>query len=134
MGGSTSLGAVNVLSLVLLFLLAASALRSHRQMERLVSALIVGSVPVALYGWVQVLMWDPLDWSGGSLSPVHSTAGYSLYLGAYLAMVIPFTLVRTVSGSTTDSKRHSVYHFLAYDGTGGERVPRRGWKPARSEI
>jgi O-antigen ligase len=98
LGGSTRLGTINVLSLVLFFLLVASVIRSLSQMDRLVSSLIIGSIPVAIYGWVQYLGLDPLDWTTGSLSPVHSTTGYSLYLGAYLGMVIPFTISRMVTG------------------------------------
>ena len=29
----------------------------------------------------------------------HATTGYSLYLGAYLAMIIPFTLARLVASA-----------------------------------
>jgi putative inorganic carbon (HCO3(-)) transporter len=60
----------------------------------------VVSVPVAIYGWLQYFGLDPLDWDITSLSPVHSTVGYSLYLGAFLSMVVPFTLFKILGGHT----------------------------------
>lgn len=97
-GTITRQGALTVLFLVLFFILIADALRSSLQVDRLVTTLIVVSVPVAIYGWLQYFGLDPLEWETTSLSPVHSTVGYSLFLGAFLAMVIPFTLFRIFGG------------------------------------
>lgn len=97
-GTITRQGALTVLFLVLFFILIADALRSSLQVDRLITALIVVSVPVAIYGWLQYFGLDSLEWDTTSLSPVHSTVGYSLYLGAFLAMVIPFTLFRIFGG------------------------------------
>jgi putative inorganic carbon (HCO3(-)) transporter len=98
--------------MVLFFLLLASALRSSAQVDRLITALLVGSVPVAIYGWVQYFGLDPLDWSTTSLTPVHSTVGYSLFLGAYLVIVIPFTLSRILGGEADGRKRPFPYIFI----------------------
>lgn len=108
-GTSTLLGTVTILSLVIFFLMVSSAIRTYKTVDRLVTALLVGSVPVAIYGWLQYFGLDPLDWSSGALSPVHSTAGYSLFLGAYLGMVIPFTLCRIVGGEIDGRKRPIPY-------------------------
>lgn len=62
--------------------------------QRQVTALILGSVPVALYGLIQALGLDPLPWTTDAVSPVLSTLGRSNFLGAYLALIIPFTLAR----------------------------------------
>ncbi len=43
---------------------------------------------------MQALGLDPLPWVTDSVSPVHSTIGRSNFLGAYIAMLIPFTLWR----------------------------------------
>jgi putative inorganic carbon (HCO3(-)) transporter len=91
-------GTITVLSAVVFFLLMADALRTKEQLDRIVKALLLGSVPVAGYGLVQYLGLDPLDWITDSVSPVLSTMGRSNFLGAYLAMVIPFTLSRIVIG------------------------------------
>ncbi|MGB4804028.1 MAG: O-antigen ligase family protein [Anaerolineae bacterium] len=62
--------------------------------QRQVTALILGSVPVTLYGLIQALGLDPLSWTTDAISPVLSTLGRSNFLGAYLALIIPFTLAR----------------------------------------
>ena len=111
-GISTKHGTITVLSLVLFFLLIASALRTRAQVDRVITALILGSVPVAIYGWVQYFGLDPFDWNTPSLSPVHSTVGYSLFLGAYLAMVIPFTLFRILGGQSDGQKRPFPYILI----------------------
>lgn len=108
-GTSTRLGTITIISLVLFCLMVSSALGSRVYVERLITALLVGSVPVALYGWLQYFGLDPLEWSSGSISPVQSTAGYSLFLGAYLVIVIPFTLSRIIGGEADGRKRPIPY-------------------------
>lgn len=95
-------GAVTLLAGVLFFLLLASVLRWPAQINRLVYVLILASVPVMVYGFVQALGLDPLPWITDSVSPVHSTLGRSNFLGAYLAMVAPWTLALAVLGSRHD--------------------------------
>ncbi len=92
-------GAVTFLAGVLFFLLLASTLRRPKDVIRLVQVLILASVPVTLYGFVQALGLDPLPWISDSVSPVHATLGRSNFLGAYLAMVAPWTLAMLVLGS-----------------------------------
>jgi O-antigen ligase len=96
-GIETQHGLVTTFAVLLLFGLLAAALRQWEQIQLIVTALIVGSVPVALYGWVQYLGLDALSWITMSISPVHSTLGRSVFLGAYLAMIAPFTLARIVT-------------------------------------
>lgn len=98
LGIGTKQGTMTVLYSILFFILLTSAIQSKFQIERLITSLIIGSIPVCIYGLVQFFGFDPLDWVSGSISQVHSTQGYSLYFGAYLAMVIPFTFSRTISG------------------------------------
>ena len=78
-GTSIRQGTLTIMFLVVFFIMIAGALRSSIQVDRLISTLIVVSVPVAIYGWLQYFGLDPLDWDITSLSPVHSTVGYSLY-------------------------------------------------------
>jgi O-antigen ligase len=111
-GLSTSLGTVTVLSAMVFFLLIASAFRSKVQVDRLIAALLVGSVPVSIYGWVQYLGLDPLNWSTTLLTSVHSTVGYSLFLGAYLAMVTPFTLSRIIDVQSSNRKHLFPYILI----------------------
>jgi O-antigen ligase len=61
---------------------------------------------------VQFFGFDPLDWVSGSISQVHSTLGYSLYFGAYLALVIPFTFSRIISGWGQGNRSYWIYLFI----------------------
>ena len=97
-GLNSAQGTPTVMCCILFFILLVSAIRDQKQIDRLVTSLIIGSVPVAIYGWVQFLGFDPLDWISGSISLVHSTLGYSLFLGSYLVLIIPFSLSRLIAG------------------------------------
>jgi O-antigen ligase len=90
-------GMLSMIVLLLLFFLASMSLTGWLDVERLISAIIIGSVPVVLYGWVQYVGLDPLEWRMVHISPVHSTFAWGTFLGAYLAMVIPYTVARLIS-------------------------------------
>jgi O-antigen ligase len=105
-GIGTKQGAMTVLFSILFFILLTSAVQNKKQIDRLITSLIIGSIPVCIYGLVQFFGFDPFDWISRSMSQVHSTLGYSLYYGAYLALVIPFTFSRVISGW---GKRQGLY-------------------------
>ena len=92
-------GTITTLSLVTLFLLMTEALAGPEERERLVTAFLWGRVPVAIYGLAQYLGLDPLEWLTSPVPRAFSTLGNTIYLGAYLAMAIPFTLARLVSAA-----------------------------------
>jgi putative inorganic carbon (HCO3(-)) transporter len=93
-------GSIFALATVVFFCVLVGTLETKAQVDRLISVILIGSVPAALYGLVQYLGLDPLRWVSDSVSPMHSTLGRSNFLAAYLALVIPFTLARlaTVQG------------------------------------
>lgn len=95
---------VTIFCVVLLLALIGNELRSFSQIDRLVTMVILGSIPTALYGILQFCGLDPLPWVTDSVSPVLSTLGRSNFLGAYLAAVTPFTLWRIIA-----SKEQSRY-------------------------
>jgi O-antigen ligase len=107
-GSGDGHGTVTTLLHVLFFLLLTAALVSWHDIDRIIAIMIASSVPVAFYGWIQYLGLDALSWVTLSISPVHSTLGRSVFLGAYLAMVIPFTLARILR---TENKRR-IAHIL----------------------
>jgi O-antigen ligase/Flp pilus assembly protein TadD len=80
-----------------LFLFTAANLRTRAQAERLWIALVWGSAPVVVYGLLQALGLDPLDWRTDAASPVLSTIGRANFFGSYLALVIPLTMGRLLS-------------------------------------
>lgn len=71
-------------------------LRDRAQLERLVLAIILPSLPIALYAVVQRFGQDPMPWLGNVTRRVASTMGNSIFVAAYLIMVVPLTWVRLV--------------------------------------
>lgn len=60
--------------------------------DRIQESLLLGSVPICMYGLLQWAGVDPLAWQTDSVSMVLSTLGRSNFLAAYLAMLLPLTL------------------------------------------
>jgi len=58
--------------------------------KQLLAALIWTSTPIALYGLLQAIGFDPIDWYYTTF--VFSTLGNANHLAAYLAMIAPLTL------------------------------------------
>jgi hypothetical protein len=97
-------GILTLLCAIAFFLGMTPLLRAPGYARRIITCLLLSSVPVVLYGWAQYLGLDPLPWMTDSVSPVLSTLGRSNFLGAYLAVVIPFTLCR-LAGCTTSGQK-----------------------------
>ncbi|MBI3964676.1 MAG: O-antigen ligase family protein, partial [Chloroflexi bacterium] len=83
---------------VFAFFVVAFNVRTIEQVERLITVMIIASVPSALYGVTQAYRLDPLVWGLDVSDRVTSTAGNPIFLAAVLVMVMPLTLVRLVSG------------------------------------
>ena len=111
-GGDENYGALTVIVTIIFFFTILLSLNSINQIERIITALIVGSIPVALYGVIQYFRLDPLMWYTDSISPVHSTMGRSILLGAYLIMIIPFTLARLIGKSFGFENRSLSYLLI----------------------
>jgi len=73
-----------------LFLAVALFLRRPAQLERLVTAIIVTSLPISIYALIQRAGLDPIDF-GQRDERVFSTLGNGIFLAGYLAMVMPLT-------------------------------------------
>ncbi|MEZ4734497.1 MAG: O-antigen ligase family protein [Caldilineaceae bacterium] len=92
-GGSDSHGAITTWCGLLLSLMVGAVIHNQKAVIRLLLALLAGSIPVCLYGFIQFGQRDPLVWVTDSVSPVLSTLGRSNFLAAYLAVVLPLTFV-----------------------------------------
>jgi len=88
-----SQGLLTLLSYLLLLLLVSARLRTRVQLERLVGVVVATGVPLACLGVAQALGWRPVPLVSDARSPVYATLGRSNFLGAYLAMVLPLTVV-----------------------------------------
>src|SRR5207247_1946615 len=66
---------------------------------RLITAALLSSLPVAFYGIMQHFGLDPITWSTQAENiqeRITSFAGNPIFLGAYLIMLVPFTIFRLV--------------------------------------
>jgi len=102
-------GSYTLLCYLALFGLTASGLRSPDRSDRLLTAILFTSLPVSLYGILQVAGLDLLPWQAGPDSRAVSTLGHPNFLGAYLVMVIPLAAVRLLAAESRAGK-------LAYGG------------------
>ncbi len=87
-------GAYTTLSYLILFFALLVHLRSREKLERLITAIIASSLPVALYGILQRYQLDPIPWGGDVTIRVAANLGNSIFVAAYLIMVIPLTARR----------------------------------------
>ncbi|MHB0856231.1 MAG: O-antigen ligase family protein [Anaerolineae bacterium] len=94
-------GTYSTLSYLVIFALLLQNLRRQAQLERLITLIIITSIPASLYGLLQHYALDPLPWGGETQERVASHMGNAIFIGAYLIMVIPLTLVRILALQST---------------------------------
>lgn len=90
-------GTYTFVSYVIIALLAMGHLRTPGQIRRIQHAIIVTSLPIAIYGILQHYAIDPLPWGGDVQTRVAANAGNAIFLAAYLIMAVFFTLERVYS-------------------------------------
>lgn len=84
------------LAYLTIFLSIVVLLRRRGQLERLVQAIIVASLPVALYGVIQNRGLDPMPWLGDVTFRVASTMGNSIFVAAFVVVAVPLTVAKVV--------------------------------------
>lgn len=87
-------GTYTNLSYIALFALIVGNLRTRDQLERLLTTITLTGVSVAVYGVIQHFGLDPLPWKGDVIARVSSTMGNSIFVAAYLILVVPIVLYR----------------------------------------
>jgi tetratricopeptide (TPR) repeat protein len=90
-------GTLTFLAYIVIFFLLLSTLRSRPQIDRLLHAVVLTSLPVALYGIIQKSGLDPLPWGGDVIERVASTLGNSIFVAAYLIVAFFVTLERLLN-------------------------------------
>jgi tetratricopeptide (TPR) repeat protein len=115
-------GTFTTFSYILIFLIILERMRTRAQVDRFVTTLILNSLPIALYGFVQHSGRDPLPWGGNVTTRVASNMGNAIFVAAYLIMVAPLVLSRVVEAfrailteekaSVADILRAAVYIFI----------------------
>ncbi len=104
-------GTYTTLSYIVIFFLMLEGLRTRRQLDRVINTAIVVSFPIALYGLVQHFGLDPLPWGGDVETRVASNMGNSIFVAAYLIMIVPLTLSRLL-----ENWRETINGFDLRDG------------------
>lgn len=89
-------GTFTTFSYIVIFFILLDRMRTRAQVDRLLTTLIVNSLPIALYGFVQHAGRDPLPWGGDVTRRVASNMGNAIFVAAYLIMAVPPTLSRIV--------------------------------------
>lgn len=89
-------GTYTTFSYITIFFCAASTLRTRAQLDRAISVIIATSFPIALFGILQHFKLDPLPWGGDTTERVAANMGNSIFVAAYLIMVVPLTLARWI--------------------------------------
>jgi tetratricopeptide (TPR) repeat protein len=78
----------------ILCLIVILELRTVSQLWRLQYAFVLTSLPIAAYTILQFFGWDPLPWGNEVQGRSSGSMGNPIFLGAYLAMIVPLTLSR----------------------------------------
>lgn len=89
-------GTYTSLAYLVIFAAVAAHMRRKEQVERLITVIILTSLPVSLYGVMQKLQIDPLPWGEDTTERVTSTLGNAIFIGAYLIMAVPLTGMRVL--------------------------------------
>lgn len=114
-------GTYTTLSYIVIFGVTISTMRTTAQARRLVTAVIITSIPVSFYGLLQHFDLDPLPWAGDTQTRVAGHMGNAIFIAAYLIMAVPLTLSRIIVSfnnilndddlSAADVLRSSIYIF-----------------------
>lgn len=115
-------GTYTTFSYLVIFAVLMVNLRKRSQVDRLITTIILVSMPIALYGFLQRYQLDPIPWGGNVTARIASNMGNSIFVAAYLVMVFPLTLGRIVKSSSAILKnapqlalniaRATIYMFI----------------------
>lgn len=89
-------GTYTTLSYVVIFFLVISHLRRRNQLNRLLHAIVLTSLPIAMYGILQHYGLDPLPWGGDVQERVAGNMGNAIFIAAYLIIAFFITLERAL--------------------------------------
>ncbi|MGC9349167.1 MAG: hypothetical protein ACP5JG_13565 [Anaerolineae bacterium] len=89
-------GTYTLLGYLVVFLAILTSLRTRVQLSRLITVLILNSLPISLYGIIQHNGLDPLPWAGDVMRRVAANMGNAIFVAAYLIMIVPLTAARIV--------------------------------------
>ncbi|MCX7707110.1 MAG: O-antigen ligase family protein, partial [Anaerolineae bacterium] len=94
-------GTLTFLSYVAIFAMVLTHLRRREQIQRLLHAVVLTSLPIAIYGIIQHAGLDPLPWGGDVQERVAANMGNAIFVAAYLIMAFFLTLERLLDSLVT---------------------------------
>ena len=89
-------GTFTTFSYIVVFAAIAVNVRRREQIDRLLTAIILASLPVSLYGVLQRYRIDPVPWGGDVSVRIAANMGNSIFVAAYYIMVSPLTVGRII--------------------------------------
>jgi tetratricopeptide (TPR) repeat protein len=117
-------GFYTTLSYLIIFSMLLANLRRRKQVDRLVTTIVLASLPVALYGILQHYQLDPIPWGGDTTVRIAANMGNAIFVAAYMVMAFPLTAGRIVESFTAIMRENSrlyahvaratVYVFTAF--------------------
>lgn len=93
-------GTYTTFSYIVIFLVTLSTLRTRHQFNRAINTAIVVSFPISFYGLLQHYKLDPLPWGGDTTLRVASNMGNSIFVAAFLILIVPLTAARWIESLT----------------------------------
>jgi tetratricopeptide (TPR) repeat protein len=93
-------GTYTTFSYLVVFAAIVGNLRKRVQIDRLITTIILTSLPIALYGILQRYQLDPVPWGGDTSIRIAANMGNSIFVAAYLIMVFPLTVGKIVQAFT----------------------------------
>jgi cyclophilin family peptidyl-prolyl cis-trans isomerase/tetratricopeptide (TPR) repeat protein len=114
-------GTYTTLAYIVVFVMVATHMRTQAQVRRVVTAVIITSIPISFYAVLQHYGLDPLPWGGDTQRRVAGHMGNAIFIAAYLIMALPLTVGRIIEAFTNilsdeelsyaDVIRASIYIF-----------------------
>ncbi len=114
-------GTYTTLAYIVVFAMVATTMRTEAQIKRVVTAVIITSIPISFYAILQHYALDPLPWGGDTQRRVAGHMGNAIFIAAYLIMAVPLTVGRIIEAFTNilsdeelsyaDVIRASIYIF-----------------------
>ncbi len=104
-------GTYTTFAYIVFFAAIIGNLRKRAQVERLITTIILGSLPVSLYGILQHYKLDPVPWGGDVSTRIASNMGNAIFVAAYLIMVFPLIIARILqafSGIMSETNRSNL--------------------------
>ncbi|MDW8351025.1 MAG: tetratricopeptide repeat protein [Anaerolineae bacterium] len=94
-------GTYTTFAYIVVFLMILQGMRRRAQLDRLITLMIITSLPIAIYGLLQRLQLDPLPWGGDTVERVAGNMGNSIFIAAYLVIVFFITVYRIADYSAS---------------------------------